>query len=72
MNEVIETKLFLIPEEAHKFLLFQKYYEPISKMIDAGVFEQRNVTLNMYFDHDGVLQTIGRSDVLYKRMAKKD
>lgn len=67
MNEIIQTKIYLIPEEASKFLIFQKFYEPISKMIDTGVFEQKNATLKMYFDHDGILQTIARDDILYRR-----
>lgn len=67
MNE--QVTVFLIPEEAGKFLIFQQHYEPISKMIDSGVFQQRNATLKMYFDHEGVLQTIARDDILYKRTA---
>lgn len=67
-----ETTIYLIPEEAGKFLLFQQYYDPFLVMINSGMFQQRNATIKVYFDGDGVLQTIARDDVLYKRMMKKD
>jgi len=64
-----QTTIFLIPEQAKRFMIFQQYYEPISKMLDVGVFSQRNATLRMYFDHEGTLQTISRDDILYKRLS---
>lgn len=67
MNE--QVTVFLIPEQAKRFILFQKYYEPISKMIDSGLFEQKNASMKVYFDNDGVLQTIERADFMYKRLS---
>lgn len=66
MNET--TTVFLIPEEAQKFLEFQKNYKTFMLLLNQGVFDQRNATISLYFDHDGTLQTIIRNDFLYKRM----
>lgn len=65
-----ETTIYLIPEEAAKFLIFQQYYKPVSKMIQSKVFEQKNATISLYFDHEGELQTIIRNDFLYKNIKK--
>lgn len=61
------TQVFLIPAEATKFILFQKYFETFSTLVDYGVFDVRNGSVALHFDSQGVLQTIQRADYLYSR-----
>lgn len=62
-----KTTVYLIPSEVTQFLLFQQYYQPFSLLVDRQVFEQKNATVLLDFDHLGVLQTIRRNDSLYSR-----
>lgn len=59
--------IFVPDAEATKFLLFQQYYQPISVLIDHGVFMQKNAEIALHFDSNGILQTIQRRDSLYSR-----
>lgn len=57
--------VYIPDEDAKKFLVFQQYFEPISILLDAKVFEQRNATILIDFDKDGVLRSVRRQDFLY-------
>ncbi len=59
--------VFIPDEDAKKFLLFQEHFETFSVIEGAGVFNIRNGSAVLHFDHLGTLQAINRADVLYKR-----
>jgi hypothetical protein len=63
----METRIpvFMPDAEVKKFLVFQKHYEPISILVDNGVFEQKNATILLDFDKDGVLKSVRRQDYLF-------
>lgn len=63
--EPIKIPIFLPNEEAKKFLLFQQYYLPFMLMVEKGVFDQKNATVSLDFDKNGVLRSIRRADFLY-------
>jgi hypothetical protein len=63
MNE--QTTIFLIPEEAKKFLEFQKNYKSFMLLLEKGVFNIRNGAAVINFDSNGQISTIDRNDVLY-------
>lgn len=65
--QTTEITIFATDEVARKFILFQKYYEIFSLLVDRGVFNTKNGTIAMDFDKDGVLQDIKRADFLYSR-----
>ena len=69
----METKIaiYIPDDEAKKFLLFQQYYDVFSLMLEKGVFNQKKANIILTFDHDGVLQTIQRSDFMYTRKYDK-
>lgn len=69
MNKIIkqDTVIYLSPLDVEKFMLFQKYYELFSTLLEKGVFEQRSAMVSLNFDHQGTLQTIQRADFLYSR-----
>lgn len=65
--EPTNITIFATDEVARKFVLFQKYFEPISVLIDKRALEQKNCAVTMHFDQNGILQTVQRADVLYSR-----
>lgn len=65
--ETADITIYATDETAQQFVLFQKHYEPFSVMLNAGVFEQKNATISLHFDHMGTLQIVQRADVLYSR-----
>ena len=62
-----KVAVFIPDAEAAQFLLFQKYYEPFSILLDANVFTQRNAAITLNFDNNGILQVVERKDRLYSR-----
>lgn len=66
-NEIAEVTILLPEEEAKKWMMFQRYYDMFSLMVDRGVFEQKNCSISLHFDHNGILQTIQNSGFLYSR-----
>jgi hypothetical protein len=62
-----EITIFLTEEEATKFVLFQKHYSDFMLMIEKGVFDQKNATIMLDYDSNGVLQTIRRNDFMYSK-----
>ena len=59
--------IFIPDEEAKKFLLFQEHFALFSTLLTAGVFDQKNASIVLNFDNNGVLQVIERKDRLYSR-----
>lgn len=60
-----ETVIQLNETDARKFLLFMKFYDTFTKLVENGVFEQKKAAITLHFDHDSVLRTIQRQDFLY-------
>jgi len=65
MNEITKVAVFVPDEDAQKFLLFQQYYKEFTLLLESGVFGQKNATVSLDFDKDGVLKSIRRNDFLY-------
>ena len=65
--ETNNITVFVTDDVARKFVLFQKYYEPFSILIDRKVFDQKNCAITLHFDANGILQNIQRADVLFSR-----
>ena len=61
----METTIILNNEEAQKFKLFVEYYGIFSLLLSKNVFNQKSASVSLNFDHNGVLQTIHRNDILY-------
>lgn len=64
MNEIA---IYLTQDEAEEFKEFQKHYEIFTLLINKNVFDQKNSSVTMHFDHQGTLRTIQRADVLYSK-----
>lgn len=65
--ETIEIAVYMPDEDAKKFLEFQKHYQIFSILLEKGVFNQKNASISLNFDSNGVLQTIQRADFLYAK-----
>jgi hypothetical protein len=61
--------VYMPDEEVKRFLVFQQHYQPISILVDNGVFEQKNATILLDFDKDGVLKSVRRQDYLFSARA---
>ena len=57
--------VYLPDEEVKKFMIFQEFFEPISILVQNHVFEQKNATILLDFDKDGVIRSVRRQDFLY-------
>lgn len=66
--EAIPEKIpvFMPDEEVKQFLIFQQYFKPITVLINAHVFEQKDATILLDFDHSGTLVKVRRNDALWK------
>lgn len=60
-----QTLVYLEPEVAGKFVLFQQYFIPFGVMLESNFFEQRAATLVTRIDKDGKIRDISRTDLLY-------
>lgn len=67
-----EVTIFLTPEEAEKFVQFQRYHELFNLLLEKRVFDQKGAAITLHFDPGGELRTIQRADVLYSHSAKFD
>jgi hypothetical protein len=67
MQEIIKIPVYMLNDEAKKFLLFQEHYDTFSTLLDKGVFNIKNGSAKINFDHNGVITTIERADMLYNR-----
>ncbi len=67
-----DLALYIPDEEAQKFILFQKHYDTFMTLVESGVFDQKNGTVTIHFDAQGVIQVLQRADNLYvKRVVDK-
>lgn len=67
MNNITTVTLLLPEEEAKKWVMFQKYYDVFSLIMDRKVFEIKGGSATLHFDAEGQLQAINRSDTLWNR-----
>lgn len=67
MDEIAKIAVYIPDEDAEKFLLFQRYFEQFSLLVDNGVFNIRNGSAVLHFDKKGDLLAINRADVLYSK-----
>lgn len=67
MENKVDVTVYLSDEDVVKFKQFMAHYDKIKVLLDADVFNQRSASVSLNFDHNGVLQTIQRSDFLYSR-----
>ena len=65
--EIEKIAIYIPDEEAKKFILFQKHYSLFSILLEKGAFDVKSGSVQLNFDHNGLLQTIQRSDFLYSR-----
>jgi hypothetical protein len=67
MEDIIKIPVYMINDDAQKFLIFQQNYEKICVLLDRGVFNIKNGSAKINFDSNGVITTIERADMLYNR-----
>lgn len=59
------TLVYLEPEVAVKFVLFQQYFTPFTVLLECNFFEQSAATLVVRMDKDKKIRDISRTDLLY-------
>ena len=57
--------LILPPAEAALFVEFQKHHDKVMKLLTARVFDVRDGSVVIHYDHDGNIRTIDRHDHLF-------
>ena len=67
MSEIQKIAVYIPDEDAEKFLLFQRYFDTFSLMVESGVFEIKNGSAALHFDKNGDLLAINRADILYSK-----
>ncbi len=66
LEETAKIPVYMPDAEVKQFLAFQQYFRPISVLIEAKVFEEKNSTVLLDFDHLGTLVKVRRNDVLWR------
>jgi hypothetical protein len=64
-DDIIKIPVYMLDDEAEKFIAFQKHFDLFSLLLEKKVFEQKGATITLHFDSKGTLKTITRADVLY-------
>lgn len=59
--------VYLLDNEASKWILFQQHFETFNLLLEKKVFEQKSACIMLHFDHLGSLQKIQREDSLYDK-----
>lgn len=67
MNQIPSIIIAIPNDKDKKWDLFQKYHELFSVLLEKGVFSQKNASVTLHFDKNGILQLIQRADYLYHR-----
>lgn len=67
MDEITKIAVYIPDGDAEKFLLFQRYYDTFSLLVESGVFEIKNGSAALHFDKNGELLAINRADILYSK-----
>lgn len=65
MEPIDEITIFMSNQEAIQFRMFQQYYEQFVLMVSKGVFDIRDGSVEVHFDHFGAIQKIDRHDPLF-------
>lgn len=69
-TEKIQVAVYIPDSQVAKWALFNRYYEHFSLLLEHDIFNQKNASIILNFDSEGVLRTIRREDVLFNRQAK--
>lgn len=67
MIEIKLTPVELTPDEAELFKKFMEHHDLFLLLLKRGVFDQKNASVVLNFDHQGILQNIQRQDFLFSR-----
>ena len=59
--------LNLSDAEAELFLLFREHQDIYTVLLNAGVFNVRNGSVEIHFDSEGTLSNIAKHEVVFKR-----
>lgn len=62
-----EVTIILTTPEAVMFREYQKDYELFNLLKSHGIFNQKNASITLNFDHNGILQNIQRQDFIYSK-----
>jgi len=65
-----EIKIFLTTQDAIQFRAFQQFHATFMLMVNKGVFDTKNGSIEMHFDSNGVIQKIERHDSLFDSRIK--
>lgn len=71
-EEIIKIPVYMLDEDAKKFLQFQEHYDFFSLLIEKNVHLQRGASITLNIDNKGNIGSINRSDVLYLSNVKFD
>ena len=67
MQKVDIVQVDMSEIQAERFVQFQKYYQLFETFLDAGLFELKNGSATLHYDHMGNLQEIDFNQVKFKR-----
>lgn len=65
MDELI--KIELNPVECELFKQFQRYHDDFKTLVDSGLFNVRNGSVIVNFNHEGQLSTVEIHQHTYRR-----
>lgn len=65
-----QITIFLTTPEAIAFRNFQQFHNTFMLMVNKGVFDTKNGSVEMHFDSNGVIQKIERHDSLFDSRVK--
>ncbi len=58
--------VFMTPEEAALFVLFQQHYDNIAYLLSERVFDLPNSSFDVHLDHEGRIKTLKKQLFLYR------
>ena len=64
--EIIKIPVYMIDEDARKFLLFQEHYDLITLLLENKIYEMKNGSITLHFDGDCAVRKIESNKVLFK------
>jgi hypothetical protein len=64
-DEIIKIPVYMVNEDAKRFLEFQEHYDFFSLLIDKKVHQQKGASITLNIDNKGRIGSITRNDVLY-------
>lgn len=63
------TTLELSEQDAQAFMLFMQHIDKIETLLDNRVFDVRNGSAEIHFNHDGEIASIDLHSKVFKRVA---